>query len=194
MIATHSASLTRSTIASAEKPPKTTECAAPMRAHASIATGKFGDHRQINRDAVAFLHAQLAQAVGKAADVVQATAIGDRPAVAGLAFEVICDPVAQAGLDVAVEAIDGNVEFAVGEPLRKRLVPLQDFFVRLDPFEFVGPRRPEGFIVAVGLLVDSGLCVGLSGKLRIRRKQPILLLQRLNGLRLDNIHFSDFPH
>jgi hypothetical protein len=38
-IATHSESLTRSTIESGEKPPKITECAAPIRAHASIATG-----------------------------------------------------------------------------------------------------------------------------------------------------------
>ena len=37
--ATHSESLTRSTIASGAKPPKITECVAPMRAHASIATG-----------------------------------------------------------------------------------------------------------------------------------------------------------
>ena len=42
MRATHSASLTRSTIESGEKPPKITECAAPIRAQASIATGSSG--------------------------------------------------------------------------------------------------------------------------------------------------------
>ena len=41
-MATQVASLTRSTIASAAKPPKITECAAPMRAQASIATGSSG--------------------------------------------------------------------------------------------------------------------------------------------------------
>ena len=37
-----SASLMRSRSESAVKPPKTTECAAPMRAHASIAIGNSG--------------------------------------------------------------------------------------------------------------------------------------------------------
>ena len=37
--ATQPESLTRSTIESGEKPPKITECAAPIRAQASIATG-----------------------------------------------------------------------------------------------------------------------------------------------------------
>ena len=39
--------------ASAEKPPKTTLCAAPIRAQASIATAGLGDHRQVDRDPVA---------------------------------------------------------------------------------------------------------------------------------------------
>ena len=42
MTALHSASLMRSMSESGEKPPNTTEWGAPMRAHASIATGSSG--------------------------------------------------------------------------------------------------------------------------------------------------------
>jgi hypothetical protein len=38
----HSASLIRSRNDSEEKPPKTTECGAPIRAHANIAAGSSG--------------------------------------------------------------------------------------------------------------------------------------------------------
>ena len=38
----HPPSLTRSTMESGENPPKITECAAPRRVHASMATGSSG--------------------------------------------------------------------------------------------------------------------------------------------------------
>ena len=105
MSATHCASLTRSTIDSGEKPPKITECAAPMRAHASIATGSSRNHRHVDRDAIAFLDAELAQAVGEAADLFEQLRVGDRPAVARLAFEVEGDLLAAPGAHVTVEAL-----------------------------------------------------------------------------------------
>jgi hypothetical protein len=42
MTTLHSASLIRSTSESGEKPPNTTEWGAPIRAHASMATGSSG--------------------------------------------------------------------------------------------------------------------------------------------------------
>jgi hypothetical protein len=52
--------------ASAENPPKTTECGAPMRAHASIATDGLGDHRHVDRHAVARpVDAELGQGVAR---------------------------------------------------------------------------------------------------------------------------------
>jgi hypothetical protein len=57
---------------SGEKPPNTTECTAPMRAQASIAYRGFGDHRQVDGDAVALLDAEVAQRVGELADLARA--------------------------------------------------------------------------------------------------------------------------
>ena len=59
----------RSTIAWAVKPPKMTECAAPMRAQASMAMASSGIIGQVQRDTIALLDAQLLQAVGELADV-----------------------------------------------------------------------------------------------------------------------------
>src|ERR1039458_9338523 len=51
VVAQQAASSIRSRRASAEKPPNTTECAAPIRAHASIATGSSGIIGMENRSA-----------------------------------------------------------------------------------------------------------------------------------------------
>ena len=58
---------------------------------------KLGNHRHVDRDAIAFLNAELAQTVGKLAYVVEQLLVGDRPAVAGFAFVIIGDLVAFAG-------------------------------------------------------------------------------------------------
>ena len=71
---------------------------------------QFGNHRHVDRNAIAAPNAELAQPVGKAADSIEQLAIGDGPAVAGLAFVIIRDLLAAAGSDVAVEAVDGNVQ------------------------------------------------------------------------------------
>ena len=49
-------------------------------------------------------------------------AISDCAGVAGFAFPVDGDAVTVAGVDVAVNAVDGDIEFAVVEPSRKRWV------------------------------------------------------------------------
>jgi hypothetical protein len=50
---------------SGEKPPNTTEWMAPMRAQASMAYRRLGDHRQVDGDAVALLDAERLQHVGE---------------------------------------------------------------------------------------------------------------------------------
>jgi hypothetical protein len=61
----HSESWMRLDRLSGEKPPKTIEWIAPTRAQASIATAGLDDHRQVDADAVALLHAELPQRVGQ---------------------------------------------------------------------------------------------------------------------------------
>ena len=67
----------RSASASAEKPPKTIEWMAPMRAQASIGNGEFGDHGHIDRDAVAFFYASRFEHVGKFADLLVQFTVGE---------------------------------------------------------------------------------------------------------------------
>ena len=81
------ASLMRSATAPRrEKPPKTTVCVAPMRAQASIAIDRLGDHRHVDRDEVALGDAQPLQDVGELRRPRVELLIGERRGVAGLAL------------------------------------------------------------------------------------------------------------
>ena len=75
----------------------------------------LGDHRQVDRDAVAGAYAELGQRVRGLRDLGQQVGVRDRAGVARLALEVDRDLVAVAGLDVPVEAVDRDVE-----PCRRR--------------------------------------------------------------------------
>ena len=92
--------------------------------------------------------------------------IGDRPAIARLAFVVVGDLIAAARPHVAVETVDRYVELAVAEPLRKRFVPFERLRKRLHPLELARPARPKREVVALGLLVEFG------ARVRLRRQTP----------------------
>ena len=94
--------------------------------------GGLGDHRQVDRHPVAGLDAEVGEGVRGPADLVLELGVGDRAGVAGLALEVDRDPVAQAVLDVPVDAVVGDVELAAHEPPRER---------RLGPVEGRGRSR-----------------------------------------------------
>ena len=79
--------------------------------------GGFGDHRHINRHAVAFLDAQRFQRVGKFADFRVQFRVGDFFYLfLRFALPEDGDFIARFGFQMAVEAIDGHVELAVLEP------------------------------------------------------------------------------
>ena len=105
---------------------------------------QLGDHRHVDRDAIAGLDAELEQRIGGLAHLALEVGVGDRPGVAGLADPVIGDLVAEAALDVAVDAVVGDVELAADEPLRERQVPLERRVEVLDPVDaLAGQPRPE---------------------------------------------------
>ena len=109
----------------------------------------LGDHRQVDPDHVARLHPALDQDVGEPLDVAVKVGVGDRALLALLAVPVEGDPVAAAGLDVAVEAVDRGVQPAVGEPAVEGRVRVVEDLGRLDePVEIAGQPRPPG--VGVG--------------------------------------------
>ena len=77
MISLLGQSATRSAMDCGAKPPNTTEWIAPTRAQAQHRHDRFGNHRQVDRDAVALAHAQRAQRVGELAHARMQFAIGD---------------------------------------------------------------------------------------------------------------------
>ena len=109
---------------------------------------RLGDHRHVDHDAVASRDALALEQVREPPDEVVQLAIGQRAAVAGLvALEDDRDLVA-ALAKVAVEAVGGEVERAVGEPfdVEVGLVerPVAGHGRRLDPVEPPRLLEPEG--------------------------------------------------
>ena len=123
----------------------------------------LGDHRQVDRDPVALLDAELGQRVRGLADLVLELGVGDVAGVVlGLADPVQGDLVAVAGLDVPVDAVVRRVDGAADEPLReRRVVPVEDPVPLLAPVEALGLLGPERLAVGggplVGLLLDVGV-------------------------------------
>ena len=118
---------------------------------------QLGDHRHVDRDPVAGLDAELLERVGRLADLALEVAEGQRPGVARLADPVVGDLVAEAALDVPVDAVVGDVELAAGEPLRERQVPFERRLERRRPVEpLARPLRPERLEVGLGLGVEVG--------------------------------------
>ncbi len=135
----------------------------------------LGDHRHVDRDLVAGAHAELGQCVRRPADIGEEVGVGDGAGVAGLALPVECHPLAEARLDVPVDAVDGDVELAADEPLGEGLVPLEDLRPSLGPREAPGLVLPERERVRVGLGVDAGLRVGGLGQVLRRGEDPGLV-------------------
>jgi hypothetical protein len=79
---------------------------------------RLGDHGEVDDDAVALADAEAAEPVRGLHDLALQLRVGDVAAVAGLALDVQGDLLAAAGRHVPVDAVDGDVEAAAGEPGR----------------------------------------------------------------------------
>ena len=69
----------------------------------------LGDHRQVDRDAVAGLDAHVFQDMGHAADVKMQLLVGNRADVARLALENYCRFVFAGRAEVPIDAVLGNI-------------------------------------------------------------------------------------
>jgi len=109
-------------------------------------------HRQIDEHAVAFLHAQLLQAVGKAADAVIELLVGDlcHLAVVGLEDD---GRLVRLRFEMAVEAVVGNIDLAVLEPgVEGGIRFIQHLGELLVPDQVVaGNLAPEPLVVLLAL-------------------------------------------
>ena len=138
----------------------------------------LGDHRQVDRHAVAGHEPELGQGVGSLADLVLQLCVGDIAAIAGLALESNGDLIAETVLHVAVNAVVRNVESAADEPLGEGCVrPVEHLGEGLGPGEVTGLLGPESQAIAVGLVIHLRLRVRLLGELRRRREHPLLVGQ-----------------
>ena len=141
--------------------------------------GQLGDQRQVERDAIALLHAEPAQHVRERVHVAVEIEVGERAAVAGLAFPDDRRLVAARRADVAIQAVGRDVEAAAAEPLRVRRRPLEHARERRDPLELVGEAGPERLRIRGGAGVDAGIVgVRRGGERRGRRKGAVLGQER----------------
>ena len=83
--------------------------------------GGLGDHRHVDRDAVALLDAEVLEDVGEAADLAMELLVGERALTSpGSPSKMIAALFSRGGAEVPVEAVLRDVELAADEPLGVR--------------------------------------------------------------------------
>ena len=145
--------------------------------------GQLRDHRHVDPDPVAPLDPELLERVGEAADPGEQLGVGDRSRVALLTLEVVGDLLALSGLDVAVQAVVGDVQLTTDEPLGEGKIPFEH---RVE--------RPVPADVLLRLLSPEALGVGGRGfeealvgdprfreELRARSERTPLVEQGVDG-------------
>ena len=116
---------------------------------------KFGNHRHVNGDAVALLKAKALQNIGELLDLFQKIGIGDGALVAGFAFPVIGNAVANAVGHVAIEAVLGNIQGSTNEPLGKWEFPFERRIeIGVPGEQFTGLTSPKRLVISVGLAIQ----------------------------------------
>ena len=143
--------------------------------------GELRHHPHVDRDGGALTDADLLQRVRHPDDVALQLGVGDRPRLAGgLTLPVVGDALAVPRLDVAVDAVVGDVQLAAEIPLRVGQLPAVELRERLEPRHALAavalPERLER------LVVDVRVNVCLRRKCLRRRKSPLLVGQRLDRM------------
>ena len=133
------------------------------------------DERQVERHAVAALDAERLQDVGELADLAIEIEVGQRPAVARLAFPDERRLVPARSARVAIDAVDAGVQRAADEPLRVRRLPVEHARPRREPLELRAKPAQKAFGIPLGARVDVLVAhVGLRAKRLGRRKRAVL--------------------
>ncbi len=132
--------------------------------------GGFGDHRLVDGDAVALPAAKRGEGIGKTADRFVQPGLGERShrfvGAVGLAQD---GWLVGAGFQVAIDAVVGDVQFAVGEPGDAEVGFVErgtgELFPGGRPIEAGGFAAPEAFgafeVFAVKLGVELGVAAGV---------------------------------
>ncbi|MCY1515956.1 hypothetical protein D9M68_505610 [compost metagenome] len=139
----------------------------------------FRDHRHVDGHHVAAVHVLAAQGVGELADLLVQFAVGDFLVLGRVVAFPDDRHLVATGLQVPVQAVGGDVEGAVGEPLDVDVVIVEGGLLHLgegfDPVQALGLFTPESIGVDDRLLVHGfvGRFVGegLGGHFRADRIQ-----------------------
>ena len=119
--------------------------------------GQLRDHGHVDGDAVAGADAQLLERVGGLLDLAVQVGVGERPRVAGLADPVVGDLVAEAGVDVAVEAVVATLSLPPSNQRAKGGSQSRVRAERLHPAQLLaGQVGPEALVVVLGHGVELG--------------------------------------
>ena len=130
------------------KPPNTTLCGGADARTRQHRDRGLGDHRQVDVDPVAALHAELLQGVGESLHLVEQVGVRQHARVARLTLPVEGDLVATTGLDVAVETVVADIQLPADEPLGERQLPFADRLpVRAPRQQIGGLPGPEALVV-----------------------------------------------
>ena len=120
----------------------------------------LGDHRHVDDDAVAVVHAEIAQRAGEPRDLLAQLGVredGDR-----LGHRAVMDQrglVRAPSVGVAVERVVARVQLTAGEPaVERRGVRVEHACGRGEPFDRGGGLTPE----AVGILEAAAMCFGVA--------------------------------
>ncbi len=144
----------------------------------------LGDERQVDRHAIAALHAQRVEHVRELVHLAVQVPVCERPRIARLALPHERRLVATRAAHMAVETIHARVQRAAGEPLRPRRIPLEHSAPGLRPLELMRHLRPERFVVLRGALVHcGGIDVRPFREIRGRREFPVLVEEDVDIVR-----------
>jgi hypothetical protein len=136
------------------------------------------DHAHVDPDRGPLLDAELLQAVREANDLRLEVGEGElAPVVDRLAFPVVGDLAAVPRLDVAVDAVEADVELPAEVPLRVRRIPLQELRPGLEPGDALSLPCPQ---LLEPELVEILLRIRLGGEVRRRRIAPLLQEHRFD--------------
>ena len=158
-----------------------TETAEHHRVNRSDASdGKHRDDRfwnvwKVDGNAVALGDTEVGENVCRALYRFGQALVGVGLGVTGFALKVNCYAVAATFGHVTVEAVVGNIDFAIFEPLGEGcFAPVQSLGEWLVPVKFVGLLGPETQSVLCGLFINGCLGYGLRSEFGSRRKHAVL--------------------
>ena len=115
---------------------------------------ELGNHRQVDRHAIAFLDAELLERARAHVDLPPHVAVGQHTFIAGLSLPDECGLVTNGAVHMPVETVYGNVGLAPDIPLVERGIARVEHLVPLlVPEQLLGGLPPERLRVVDALLV-----------------------------------------